>query len=214
MVRENNRTGGERQKEYYNPGNKLLTFQPGDLVYLKEMVNRRRGAKFKTRWKGPYEVIRRLSDLNYLIKLSRAKEIVVNLNKMKRCFRQPALQPTTERRSVRDRTEDKPETLVTYGTRYTGQDVTTDHSDTDTNDVTEKSTQYTDSDRYHFSRTRTRNCGDADVQEGRSMSPTYPVGDQTAESHRGVGDHPLVGEGEGGSASKSIATELAESGKA
>jgi hypothetical protein len=40
------------------------------------------------------------------------------------------------------------------------------------------------------------------------------VGDQTAECHLGVGDRPKVGEGGGWSASNSIATELAESGKA
>jgi hypothetical protein len=52
------------------------------------------------------------------------------------------------------------------------------------------------------------------VHKGISMSPTYPVEDQTGECHMGVGDHPEIGEGESGNASKSIATELAESGKA
>jgi hypothetical protein len=48
--------------------------------------SRQKCAKFRVRWKGPYEVIRRLSNLNYLVKLSRTKEIVVNVNKMKKCF--------------------------------------------------------------------------------------------------------------------------------
>jgi hypothetical protein len=57
------------------------------MVYLKEMVNsRQRCAKFRIRWKGPYEVIGRLSDLKYLVKLSRTKEIVVNVNKIKKVF--------------------------------------------------------------------------------------------------------------------------------
>ena len=38
-----------------------------------------------------YEVIWHFSDLNYLMKLSRTKEIVVNVNRMKRCFRKTAL---------------------------------------------------------------------------------------------------------------------------
>ena len=87
VVRENNRIGRDRQKEYYNIGTKLVTFQPGDMVYLKEMVDsRQKCKKFRIRWKGPYEVIRRLSGPNYLVKLSRTKEIVVNVNKMKTCF--------------------------------------------------------------------------------------------------------------------------------
>jgi hypothetical protein len=32
VVRENNGTGRERQKEYYNKGTKLVTFQPADMV--------------------------------------------------------------------------------------------------------------------------------------------------------------------------------------
>jgi hypothetical protein len=117
MVRENNRIGRERQKEYYNQVTKLVTFQPGDMIYLKEMVNsKRRCAKFRTKWKSPYEAIPRLSDLNYLVKLSRTKE-VVNLNKMKTCFRQKAVRPSTHRRSIRDMTGDNLETLETYGTR-------------------------------------------------------------------------------------------------
>jgi hypothetical protein len=39
VVRENNRIGQERQKEYHKIGTKLVTFQPGDMVHLKEMVN-------------------------------------------------------------------------------------------------------------------------------------------------------------------------------
>ena len=54
MVRENNRIGRERQK-YYNIGTTLVSFQPGDMVYLKKMVNsRQKCAKFRIRWKGPY----------------------------------------------------------------------------------------------------------------------------------------------------------------
>jgi len=91
------------------------------MVYLKEMVNsRQKCKKFRIRWKGPCEVIRRLSDLNCFVKLSRTKEIV-NVNKMK-CFRQTAIRPTTKQRSTRNRAEDKPETLETYGTRYTTPD--------------------------------------------------------------------------------------------
>jgi hypothetical protein len=178
------------------------------MVYLKEMNLKKRGAKFKTKWKGPYEVIRRLSDLNYLVKMSRSKEIVVNVNKMKSCFRKTASRPTTERRRVRDTTEDKRETLETYETRNTGPDAPTNHSDTNTKDVTGNSTQDMDSD--PFSRTRTFSCGDAEVRGSRSTSPTNLVVDRTAERYRDVGNSPKLVKG-GGTTSKSLVTELAES---
>ena len=41
VARENKRIGRIRQKKYYNIGTKLVTFQPGDMVYLKEMMNSR-----------------------------------------------------------------------------------------------------------------------------------------------------------------------------
>jgi hypothetical protein len=177
---------------------KLVTFQPGDTVYLKEMVNsRQKCAKFRIRWKGPYEVIRCLSDLNYLAKLSRTKEIVVNVNKMMKCFRQTALRPTTEQWSTRNGAEDKRETSETYGTRCTRLDSQTPHSDTTEKDVTENLTQDPDCEPYHHSCTRASSCGNAEVQEGGSVSPKYPMGNQTGEYHGDVGDSPQVSEGEG-----------------
>jgi transposase InsO family protein len=86
ITRENNNLGRRRQKAQYDKGTKLITFQPGDEVYLREMVRRKRGCpKFRVKWKGPFTVIKRLSDLNYLVKVKRNKEIVVNVNKMKHC---------------------------------------------------------------------------------------------------------------------------------
>jgi type IV secretory pathway VirB9-like protein len=109
MATENNRVDRERQKKYYNVGTKLVTFQPGDKVYLKEMVNnKKRCAIFRIRWKGPYEVIRRLSDLNYMVKLSRSKEIVVNVNNMKKCFLKSALRPINGVHETWQRTKMRP----------------------------------------------------------------------------------------------------------
>jgi hypothetical protein len=48
---------------------------------------------------------------------------------------------TTEQRSTRDLTEDKDETIETYGTRYTGQDSKTSHLDATEKDMTEDLTQ-------------------------------------------------------------------------
>jgi hypothetical protein len=135
-------------------GTKLVTFQPGDMVYLKEMVNsRQKCAKYRIRWKGPYEVIRHLSDLNYLVKLSRTKEIVVNVNKKKKCFQQTAIRPTTVQRSTCSKAEDKLENVETYGTRYTRLDSQPPHSDAMERHMTKNLTQDPDCERYHHSRT-------------------------------------------------------------
>ncbi|KDR10042.1 hypothetical protein L798_00308 [Zootermopsis nevadensis] len=87
VVRENNQIGREKQRKQYDKGTKLVTFQPGEMVYLKQMNKGRQTClKFRTRWKGPYEVVRRLSDLNYVVRLPEGREIVVNVNKMKGCY--------------------------------------------------------------------------------------------------------------------------------
>jgi hypothetical protein len=88
VTRENNRMGREKQKGQYDKGTKLLTFQPGDMVYLRQMTKRKRDCqKFRLKWRCPFEVVKRLSGWNYLVKVARNKEIVVNINKMKRCYR-------------------------------------------------------------------------------------------------------------------------------
>jgi len=183
--------GREKQTKYYDRGTKLVTFQPRNMEYLKEMVNRRKKcAKFRMRWKGPYKVNRRLSDLNCLVKLSKTKEIVVNENKTKKCFRQTALRPTTEPRRRRNRAEDKLETLETYGTRYTRPDLQNPFSDAARKDATENLTQDSDFEPYHHSHTRASSCEATDVQEGRNASSKYHVGKQTGECHRDVDDSP------------------------
>ena len=90
VVRENNKMGQERQKKYYNQGTKLVTFQLGYMVYLKDIMNStKKCAKFWIGWKRPYKVIQRLSDLNYLVQLSRTKEIVVMWIRLRSVFDKP-----------------------------------------------------------------------------------------------------------------------------
>jgi hypothetical protein len=179
------------------------------MVYLKEMVNsKQKCAIFRIRWKGPYEVIRRLSDLNYLVKLSRTKEIV-NVNKMK-CFRQTALQPTTKQRDTHNRIEDNPETLETYGTRYTRPDSQTPHLGATEKDITDDLTQDTDREPYRQSRIRPSSCGGAELQEGGSALSKYLIGNQAGEYHGDVGDSPQVREGKGGSISETLGTEVVD----
>jgi hypothetical protein len=129
VTRENNKPDRERQKKQYDKGTKLTTFQPGEMVYLREMTKGKGGCpKFRIKWKGPYEVLRSLSDLNYLIGIARNKEMVVNVNKMKRCHR--TIAPSSRTRAdvpTREfegggRQSEKGETEVTSPIPY-------DHSD-------------------------------------------------------------------------------------
>jgi hypothetical protein len=86
VVIENNRLSRTKQKGYYDQGTKLRQFQVGDMVYIKEMaVGRHQSSKFRLRWKGPFKVIKRLSDLTYLIRIKPNKEVVVNVNRLKLC---------------------------------------------------------------------------------------------------------------------------------
>jgi hypothetical protein len=65
------------------------------MIYLREVIKGKGGCpKFRIRRRGPYEVIRRLSDLNYLVRVARNKELVVNINKMKRYFRKTEEPPS------------------------------------------------------------------------------------------------------------------------
>jgi hypothetical protein len=79
------------------------------MVYLRQMSRVKCGcSKFRLRWRGPYEVIRRLSDLNYLVRVSPRKELLVNINKMKKCC--VIISPSTSGSrdiSVRDQQRDK-----------------------------------------------------------------------------------------------------------
>jgi hypothetical protein len=43
VTRENNKVGRESQKEQYYKGTKLTTFQPGERVYLWEIIKGKRG---------------------------------------------------------------------------------------------------------------------------------------------------------------------------
>jgi hypothetical protein len=64
------------------------------MIYLREMSKGKHGCpKFRLRWKGPYELTRRLSDLNYLVRIARNKEVIVNVSKTKKCFMRTVQQP-------------------------------------------------------------------------------------------------------------------------
>ena len=99
-------------------------------------------------------------------------------------------------------------TLETYGTRYTRSDSQTLHSDATEKGMTETVTQDPEFDPYHHSNTRTSSCDITNGPEDRSAFLKYPVGDQTDDYHRDVDETPQVSEGEGGTMSEPIRTEL------
>jgi hypothetical protein len=45
--------------------------------------------KFHTRWRGPYLITKRLSDLNYQIQIKPGMLAIVNINRLKRCYDAP-----------------------------------------------------------------------------------------------------------------------------
>ena len=72
-----------RQKWYYDRSLKDCSFEPEDQVLLKEMKSQT--GKFYMRWDGPFTVVEKLSDLNYLIRRSEANQtVVVHVNRLKK----------------------------------------------------------------------------------------------------------------------------------
>jgi hypothetical protein len=86
FARDNLRCNMRRQKRYYDSRTRWERFQAGDLVWLFS-PKRKRGIspKLQTWWYGPYEVIDRLSDVNYRVKCGRyGKPLVVHVDRLKR----------------------------------------------------------------------------------------------------------------------------------
>ena len=85
-MEEHNKVGRAKQKVQYDKNTKLVTFSVGDYIYLKEMATGPgKSKKFRGRWRGPFEVIKRLSDWNYQIPMKPGKDVVANVNRMKLC---------------------------------------------------------------------------------------------------------------------------------
>ena len=68
VVKERSKIGREKQKIQYNKNTKLVAFSEGEYVYLKEMaIGAGKSKKFRDRWRGPYQITKKLSDWNYQI---------------------------------------------------------------------------------------------------------------------------------------------------
>jgi hypothetical protein len=90
IVRESNKISRAKQKAYYDRHTKLVTYLEGDYIYLKEMVvGVGKSKKFRSKWCGPYLIVKRFSDLNYQIQIVPGKYMTVNVNRLKRCHNPP-----------------------------------------------------------------------------------------------------------------------------
>jgi hypothetical protein len=90
VVRKENKIGRARQKAYYDRNTKLVSYSEGDYIYLKEMVvGVGKSKKFRSRWRGPYLITKRFSNLNYQIQIGPGKHVTVNVNRLKRCHNPP-----------------------------------------------------------------------------------------------------------------------------
>jgi hypothetical protein len=77
------------EKYYYDRTSRAASYAVGDEVLLLDTATKPgQLAKFKKRWKGPFIVMAKLSDLNYQIKPydRRGKRIIVHQNRLKTCF--------------------------------------------------------------------------------------------------------------------------------
>jgi hypothetical protein len=93
VVRGNNRRAHQKNKSYYDKKAKLRTFEVDDKVYLF-CPAKKAGVcnKFRCVWKGPYIVKNKLSDLNYQIVDSQGKELIVNVNRLKKSYEQSPME--------------------------------------------------------------------------------------------------------------------------
>ena len=72
--------------------------QQGDLVWLySPAVKKGHMTKLSSSWKGPYRVLRKKGDVNYLVKTVRkGAAILVHYNRLKPCYRHPVEQQEEE----------------------------------------------------------------------------------------------------------------------
>jgi hypothetical protein len=68
----------------------------GDYVYIKEMaLGPFKSKKFRDKWRAPYLVTQRISDRSNQIQIKPGKRVVVNVNRMKKCYSLPTRNKVT-----------------------------------------------------------------------------------------------------------------------
>ena len=73
-VREHLSTGHQRQKDIYDKRIHGKPYKAGDTVWLFDtVVEKSQSKKFRHPWKGPYHVLRKIFDCDYLIESTTGK---------------------------------------------------------------------------------------------------------------------------------------------
>lgn len=85
LVRESTQKSQCHQKRYFDKNLKgcLEKFEVGDQVMLCDPSSRSKNGKLHQPWLGPYQVVGKLSDALYRVKLSTGKEVVANVERLK-----------------------------------------------------------------------------------------------------------------------------------
>ena len=84
-AKENLQKAKESSKEYYDRKLKPLVLDPGEYVYVLHETVRTSSKKLTDQYDGPFEVLCRLSDVNYEIKRGKRNQIL-HVNKLKRAY--------------------------------------------------------------------------------------------------------------------------------
>jgi transposase InsO family protein len=85
LARQYSSQSHNANKQYYDRSAKHREFAVGDIVYLyNPVVKVGLSAKFRKPWVGPFKVVAKRSDLNYVIKNQQGKENVVHVNRLKK----------------------------------------------------------------------------------------------------------------------------------
>jgi len=93
-VTKANRKTHQRNKRFYDRKAKARQFEENDLVYLySPAMKAGLTRKFKKFWSGSYQVIRKISELNYEIVSQDNRKQIVHINRLKRCNNQSLWNP-------------------------------------------------------------------------------------------------------------------------
>jgi hypothetical protein len=82
-----------RNKRLYDRTACYRSFQPGDLVYIRDTARKPRVAKFRKDWSPAHKLLCKLSDWAYKFVNMAGREFIVNVNRMKPCLNPESWQP-------------------------------------------------------------------------------------------------------------------------
>ena len=89
LVAKANKRSHQRNKDLHDRKAKARSFEVNDLVYLYPPVTKQGlSRKFRKSWNGPYQITKKISDINYEITSEANKTQVVHVNRLKQAHGQ------------------------------------------------------------------------------------------------------------------------------